>query len=675
VAALLAPAGSTPLAALPAVALDLETTGLDPRTDRIVQVAAIAMLGPKILEAPRLERLVDPGVPIPPGATAIHGLGERELAGAPRFAGLATALVELLQGRVVVGHRVAFDLAVLRHEAARVGIPWYEPPMLDVAQLFASLQPAHDLTLEAVAAALGVTIQRRHTASGDALAAAQIFSRLLARLRDLDVRTLAEAQSFAARRSNLAQDEMEAAWQARPRQASPARASEPAARVDSYIFERSVADVMNAPPVAVDPDLPLAEAARRMTAQRIGALLVAAPDGRPAGIVTERDLLRASGEAGLDLAATPVSRAMSRPVECIDAHEPLYRALGRMDRRGFRHLCVLDEAGRAIGMLSQRDLLAHRARATLALDDDIRTAADATALAAAYGRLPRVARGLAGEGVRGLEVARVVSAELRAVTARAAEIATLRLSAEGRPPPAPWCLLVLGSAGRSESLLGADQDNALVHAGGVDDDPWFAGLGALLAQLLDEAGVAKCQGGVMAASAGWRGTLAEWRRRIDGWVRAARPQDLLNVDIFFDLILALMARSVTEVAPTLGPLGGLRLREGRVDLKRQGLLPLVGLARTLALRIGSAERSTPARLHAAAAAGRLAEKDATMLVALHGKLLDLVLRQQLLDMEAGLRPSGRVAMGALGWRGARALARDLRSLAQIVDALPGLVAA
>ncbi|NIQ54668.1 MAG: 3'-5' exonuclease, partial [Gemmatimonadetes bacterium] len=74
----------------------------------------------------------------------------------------------LLDGRVVIGHHVAFDLAVLRFEAARRARPWSEPPALDTAHLAAALEPGlPDLGLESVASWLGVSIAGRHTASGD----------------------------------------------------------------------------------------------------------------------------------------------------------------------------------------------------------------------------------------------------------------------------------------------------------------------------------------------------------------------------------------------------------------------------------------------------------------------------------------------------------------------------
>jgi DNA polymerase-3 subunit epsilon/CBS domain-containing protein len=649
------------------------------------------MLGGRLLEAPMLDVLVDPGIPVPAEATRIHGLGARGLAGAPRFGEVAADLIAALEGRVVIGHHVGFDLAILRHEAARAGVKWRDPRFLDVGLLAAALEPSlPDQGLETIARFLGVPVEGRHSAMGDALIAARAFAQLLARLRAANVHTLGEALAFAARRHDLLQRQAAAGW-AVPESSAP----EPAqpARIDTHIFERRLAEVMSAPPIAIAPDATLRDAAKTMLERRIGALLVGAAGAPPLGIVTERDLLRAGADAGIDPGAVRVSALMSSPVQCLRSDAMLYRALGRMDRAGIRHLCVVDASGNAVGMVSQRDLLQHRARSALALGDGVAEAHDAASLALAHARVTEVAARLVEEGLDGLAVAYVASDELRALTARAAELVSARLAAEGAPAPAPWCVLVLGSAGRGESLLGADQDNALVYAGGDADDAWFARLGEGMADLLDEAGVPRCRGGVMAANAQWRGTPERWRGRIGEWLQRASPKDLLNVDIFFDLVpvagdaglgqalhaeavaeasrhpafLALLAQSAAAMRPSIGPFGRLRARNGRIDLKLGGLLPLVGLARTLALRIGCAARGTPERLRAARAAGRLAGADADTLTGIHARLLTLVLRQQLADRAGGVALSGRVAAASLERDEARQLREDLSRLDDIVQ--------
>lgn len=79
-------AGATPLIGLDVVVLDTETTGLDIRKDRIVQIGAVRMEGVEIQADKRFERLVDPGIPVPDVSRRVHGLGDEDLRGAPGFA-------------------------------------------------------------------------------------------------------------------------------------------------------------------------------------------------------------------------------------------------------------------------------------------------------------------------------------------------------------------------------------------------------------------------------------------------------------------------------------------------------------------------------------------------------------------------------------------------------------
>ena len=175
---------------------------------------------------------------------------------------------------------------------------------------------------------------------------------------------------------------------------------------------------------------------------------------------------------------------------------------------------------------------------------------------------------------------------------------------------------------------------------------------------------------------------------------------MLNVDIFFDLMpvagevslgrtlhadavraasrtptfIALLAEWVGTLAPAIGLLGRLRTDAGRIDLKRGGLMPLVNIARTLALRAGSTAHSTPERLRDAAAAGRLSEGDAVSLIEIHSELLTLVLRQQFLDLQDGVRPSSRVQTRQLGKQELRRLRAHLQRLDEVLRILRRAVA-
>lgn len=696
------PPTHTPLITLPTLVVTCATEDAGEPEERIIRLIALAMRGSEILDTPRLDQTVAQGATVAPDAATDPGSDRPAPADPSRFAELAARLRELFAGRIVIGFGIAATLAWLRDQAGRADIEWRDPPVLDVAHLAGVLEPIlPDITLESLATRLSVAIDGEDRALGECLAVARIWGKLLGLLREADIRTLGEARAFAEQRAASATGDTEADWFAGDTEHQRPPTTAPTPRIEGYAFQRRLRDLMSSPPVIVEADASLREAARMMCERRIGALLVGDTGAPPDGIITERDLLRVVSEGTRDLDATRVAEIMNTPVESMAGNEMLYRALGRMDRLGIRHLCVVDAAGAAVGMISQRNLLQHRARGVDMLGDAIARADNTTALIAAYERVPEVASHLVAEGLDGLTVARFISGELRALTARAAELALEDMKSRGLgPAPAAWCLLVLGSGGRGESLLGTDQDNALIHAGDAKDDAWFAEFGDGIAERLDRAGVPRCKGGVMAATPQWRGTHEEWSRRIENWLRRARPEDLLNIDIFFDLVpvagetdfarhlhgeavhgaatnlpfIGLLAESVNAVAPRLGFMGSLPSAQGRIDLKRDGLLPLVSFARTLALRTGSTARSTPERLRDAVAAGRLPDGDAAALIDLHVDLLTLVLHQQLVDLDAGSEPSSRVELKELSRAQRSDLKHRLKHLQTIVHELRATIA-
>jgi DNA polymerase III epsilon subunit-like protein len=186
------------------VAIDLETTGLDPRRDDIVSLAAIPFVGGR--PAPGYTTLVDPGRPIPAASTRIHGIDDTHVAGAPSLDDVLPRLDAACADRVLVGHDVAFDLAVLARARRRRGLP--EPGLvaLDTRRLAVALHPSwrREAELEVVAARLGIRVVGRHTADGDARLAGGILVALLPHFRRRGVNTvgaLVWAQTAVYRRT------------------------------------------------------------------------------------------------------------------------------------------------------------------------------------------------------------------------------------------------------------------------------------------------------------------------------------------------------------------------------------------------------------------------------------------------------------------------------------------
>lgn len=203
-----------PLADLPLTILDTETTGLNVARDRVLSIGALLYRGTRPEPSPPLDLLVHPGIPIPKRATAIHGIGNSKVAYAPSLALLWPSIQARWQGRALLGHNIAFDLAVLRHEAERARLPFLAPSAaLDIGLLYAGLRPrkAH-ITLEAMARDLGVEVIGRHDALGDAKVTAEIWVRLMPALGHIGVATLGAAQHLMARQRDLVHGQGRAGW-------------------------------------------------------------------------------------------------------------------------------------------------------------------------------------------------------------------------------------------------------------------------------------------------------------------------------------------------------------------------------------------------------------------------------------------------------------------------------
>ena len=687
---------ATPLIALEALVIDSETTGLDPAKARIVEIAAVRLVAGAIEDAASIRALINPGEPIPKVASQIHGIDDAAVSSAPSFAQAWPQLSQQLAAPVWIGHTIGFDLAVLKRECASAGIQWQPPRTLCTRLLSQAVAPnLGGYSLEHLAAWLGVELSGRHSALGDARTTARIFLALLPKLRERSIRTLAEAEQACRSVGAAAGGEQLAGWSEVGFRLPQGSAL---GRIDTYPYRHRVADVMSTPVKSVNGATPLAVALRQMSDEKISSVLVGDTlQASEAAIVTERDVLRALAQHGAEALTRPVSDFASKPLAAVPAGAFIYRALGRMARLKLRHLAVVDDSGAVVGMISARDLLRLRAQEATILGDGIDQADTVPQLATAWAHLPQAAAALVAEGVSGRDVAAVISRELGALTRRAAVLAERKMAADGQGnPPCSYAMCILGSAGRGESLLAMDQDNAIVFAQGDPGsaaDRWFAQLGALVADILHEVGVPYCKGGVMAKNEQWRGSLATWLKRVDGWISRSNPQDLLSVDIFFDLVgvhgdVALAneiwrygfdaaegnAGFAKLLADAAGPgesgltfLGGFASENGRIDLKRTGLFGIVTTARVLAIRHHILERATPARLAGLATLDK-GTSDLEALSSAHAVFVDLILAQQIADIDAGHPPSNRVEIKRLS-RAERARLKDALRATAHLDAL------
>lgn len=182
----------------PLVVFDLETTGTQIGRDRIVQIALVRLMPTGTRT--EWQNLVNPGIPIPLEATAVHGISDLDVADAPALEDVAPDLMPLLEGADLAGFNVLrFDLPFLAEELHRVGVAW-DTSALRVVD---ALRIYHHFERRDLSAAARFYLQREHDNAHDAMAdvltTADVLMAQLVRYQDLP-RNVAELGEFCGDR-------------------------------------------------------------------------------------------------------------------------------------------------------------------------------------------------------------------------------------------------------------------------------------------------------------------------------------------------------------------------------------------------------------------------------------------------------------------------------------------
>jgi DNA polymerase-3 subunit epsilon len=160
----------------PVAFVDIETTGCSLGLHRIIDVAVIGATGGEVDF--EWQSLVNPGVHVPAGITALTGIDTAMLADAPPFGKIAKELRARLEGRVFVAHNVRFDYGFIRREFAALGDSWRRPNLCTVrlSRALYPEMPRHNL--DAVMERHGIVIENRHRAMPDAQALLSFWRRV-----------------------------------------------------------------------------------------------------------------------------------------------------------------------------------------------------------------------------------------------------------------------------------------------------------------------------------------------------------------------------------------------------------------------------------------------------------------------------------------------------------------
>jgi len=442
---------------------------------------------------------------------------------------------------------------------------------------------------------------------------------------------------------------------------------------------------MGPPPLVVTHSDTCREVVRRLHSTDGSEVIVADGKGRALGIVTEQDVSRRIACSDRD--DSPIESVMSTPVFSISVNDYLYHAIARMRTMGLRHMPVVDEREKVVGMLRLHQAMAVAAAPMLGHIERLTHDDDLEGMKATRDAQAQVAMELMDDGLPGPEIQAFLSRINNDIYRGVVRLCLCEMAESGMgAPPVAFDVVVMGSGGRAESFLRPDQDNGFV----IEDyppeehdrvDAWFIELAVRVTDALAQLDFECCHGNVMAVNPVWRKTLSEWRAQTRGWLGKSQGLSLRYCDIFFDFacvygsgelaralrahITALAAhtfflRELFKVDEEHGVALGLfeRLKpdplpgpnRGKLNLKLTGTLPLVGAVRIMALRERIEETGTLDRIAALHARGVLDGDEEDYLRGAYRHISALMLRQQLEDFRAGLPPGNHVPLDALSER-------------------------
>jgi CBS domain-containing protein len=400
---------------------------------------------------------------------------------------------------------------------------------------------------------------------------------------------------------------------------------------DYQTMHSPLSGIVRRAPVTVPPQISVRAALQIMEREGIGSVVIAESETRiPLGIFTLHDLLRRISVHGGDL-EQPIANVMTRGLVTLEPEATAHQAVLTMARQGLRHILIVDEQERLLGIVSQNDLFSLQRVGIKEISNDIAGAQNIDSLIHAARDIHRFTDSMLAQGVGAEQLTYFISTLNDLLTLRIIELT----QSEFRLPSLKWCWIALGSEGRFEQTFTTDQDNAIVFESTEDDAERIRQQLVPFAQAvnrkLDACGFLLCKGKIMAGNPMWCMSLNEWQRKFSAWIQTPEPEALLFASIFFDfrplygaheltailrnwlldacsknsLFLYQMAENALRTQPPLGIFRDFRVqRTGQfphtIDLKMTGLWPFIGAARVFALAYGMPETNTARRLRSVA---------------------------------------------------------------------------
>ncbi|KAF0184541.1 MAG: hypothetical protein FD164_397 [Nitrospirae bacterium] len=434
----------------------------------------------------------------------------------------------------------------------------------------------------------------------------------------------------------------------------------------------SLREVPGKKPIIVSAGETIVSASRRM-AERNATFVLVEIDGTY-GIVTERDIIKKVIAEERNPAEVTALDIATRPLVTIDENALFFDAVLTMASHAIRKLPV-SRGGTVVSVLEESDIIAYESKNAIFLLKEVDRAKTIEDLAGLFGRLKEGVVDLVARGAHAEQIGRYIAELNDRFVSRTADITKSDLPDR---PIGPFVLLALGSEGRREQSLTTDQDIALIVRKSDETDQIERFSRSFTENLL-RIGYPPCPGDVMISNAFWRRDLASWVSQATSWIETPKPQNVLNIAIFFDfrpvygdasladelwevivktirrskLFLPYLALEAVRFKPPVGFFKNIIVekggaQEGKFDIKKGGIYPIVQGIRVLALDRGLRDSSTFVRIRELARIGALARSSAVNLEESYAFLMDLRFRNQAEQIRKGVPADNYINPNMLG---------------------------
>ena len=447
----------------------------------------------------------------------------------------------------------------------------------------------------------------------------------------------------------------------------------PGSGTSNSLATTRVEAIMTRRPITCSSGLTCQGAAQLMRDHGISSVCVTDGDSLQ-GVLTTRDLTARVLAAGKPI-STPVGSMMTADPLTLDPSAIGSDVLHMMMEHGIGHIPVVRN-GALTGIVTQTDLTRFQAVSSGELVSAIAQSASAEDMARVTAEIPRLLVQLVAAGNRHEVVTRLITDIADTAHSRPLARADPKLG----PPPVPYLWLACGSQGRREQTGVSDQDNCLILSDDAtaDDDAYFEQLAQFVCAGLNHCGYVFCPGEMMATAQRWRQPLHVWRSYFDNWIAKPDPEAQMLASVMFDLrpiggdaslfadlqadtlkaassnsiFTAHMIANSLKHTPPLGLLRGLAtIRSGEhrntLDMKHNGVVPVVDLGRVYALRGQISGVNTRARLEAAGAAGVLSSTGASDLLDAYDLIAQTRLEHQAAQIRSAHAPDNYLAPASL----------------------------